>query len=574
MKECPSQQETAFNCTGRRMRMPLQFWLITFGVLAVVFALQVTSAVQESQTHDEAAHIAAGYSYWTTGDFRLNPEHPPLSKLLASLPLLLFRPTLTPAGEDWQRADAFAIGKKFLYKNDVPAGTLLLASRLVTMVIGLVLILSIGWWTARTVSPVAGLAALLLFAFEPSVIAHSRYVTSDVPVALFIWLSCISWYSYLNQPNPWALMRTGILIGCAIATKFNGIIVFPIFALVWLAYRSPARSERCARTASILLGVSGVVVLSVYFFDTRAIAEDPVLSARIEQVYPHDGSARSRVLQAVLHAPIPGYYFLRGLHLLIRHNQSGHLAYLMGSIYDRGSWLYFPVAFVVKSSVAWILLLISAVLITIRQFSQHDIDTKQQRVLVSLIVPVVVYLGVSLTSSINIGIRHLLPVYPFISAFIAIVICNAMPKLRPFQVKAAAALLFLFVVESCLAYPHYVSFFNAAAGSALNGHKFLLDSNLDWGQDLLRLRTWVERNEARPLCLSYFGTAEPAYYGIEAQSLASVRSENELADLTCVVAISAEHHFGLRDDPFAALRSLNPTDRVGHSIYIYDLRKR
>jgi len=112
-----------------------------------------------------------------------------------------------------------------------------------------------------------------------------------------------------------------------------------------------------------------------------------------------------------------------------------------------------------------------------------------------------------------------------------------------------------------------------AAGGAANGHRYLLDSNLDWGQDLKRLKFWTETHNSQPLCLSYFGTADPAYYGIQYRPLPAARDATGLVGLDCVVAISAEHLFGLKDAPFAALRSLAWSERAGDSIYIYDLRQ-
>jgi len=162
--------------------------------------------------------------------------------------------------------------------------------------------------------------------------------------------------------------------------------------------------------------------------------------------------------------------------------------------------------------------------------------------------------------------------YPFLSAFIAIALLKRMPKVT--LRIATWTLIFFFALESTSAYPHYLSFFNLAVGGAGNGHRYLLDSNLDWGQDLIRLKHWVELYNTPAICLSYFGTADPSYYGITYRPLPHVRNKRDLEALDCVVAISVEHLYGVKEGPFAALQSVPRKDQAGDSIYIFDLRRR
>jgi Dolichyl-phosphate-mannose-protein mannosyltransferase len=537
-------------------------------VLGSVCLLEITSSIQDSQTHDEAAHIVAGYSYWKTGDFRLNLEHPPFSKLLSSLPLLLLNPTFGPPADAWRAADEFSIGRDFLYHNRVPADTLLLATRAVIIVVSLVLGLSVAVWVRARAGTMAGIIATVILLLEPTVLAHSRYVTSDIPVTLFIWLTWISWYSYLEQPSAWKLGRTATLTGLAIATKFNALVLYPIFILSSLAERRKFSTPDKAFIALVLVLAPFVVVLVAYGFDTRSLAADPVLSTRLQTIYPVTRTMNSYITQALLHIPIPGYYFFRGFQLLLRHTRSGHLTYLMGVISQRGSWKYFPLAMLVKSSTGWLLLLFTSLgLVLFRKVKRQQTD---MRLAYALLVPASAYFAVSLFSPITIGIRHLLPIYPFLCAFIGVVLFKERSGRK---LTVAVISLLLLIGESLNAYPNYLAFFNAVSGGNLNGHRYLLDSNLDWGQDLKRLKTWVDSHHAAPLCLSYFGTADPSYYGIIYEPLPRLRASQEVSRLNCIVAVSAEHLFGLEEAPFAALQSIPTLDRVGGSIYIYDLRR-
>jgi 4-amino-4-deoxy-L-arabinose transferase-like glycosyltransferase len=529
--------------------------------LCVAAVLAATSAAQDAQTHDEAVHLTGGYSYWRTGDFRISPEHPPLFKLLAASPLLLLDPEFRPDKDDWQHVEDWPISRNFLYHNRVAAETMLMSARAVTIFLGLVLAVSLAWWVTAHAGRAAGFAAFLMFAFEPTVLAHSRYVTTDIPVTLFIWLASISAIDYLKKGTRGPLLRTGILLGLAFATKFNALFLPIVLLLTWRLYRKPTWRQTFLH-AGALAGIAIVVVLLTYGFNTRSAMEDPVMARQIE-------AGRSEaLLRDAATVPIPGYYFLRGLHLMIRHQTGGHFAYFMGDTGSRGSWLYFPVALLVKSSLAWLALLILAIAIAVfrRSFWKEHRD-----LLLPLAIPAGIYFAFAVISPVNIGIRHVLPIYPFLCAFSAIVLFSD----KQWRILRAAAtiLLALFLAESASAYPNYLAYFNQAAGGPKNGHHYLLDSNLDWGQDLKRLARYADKQDVQPLCLAYFGTADPAYYGIRFRPLPALQTAEDLEQLNCVAAVSAEYLYGLKDHPFKALQSLKPTTLIGASIYLYDLRQ-
>ena len=498
-------------------------------------------------------HLVAGYSYWKTGDFRLSPEHPPLSKMIASVPLLWLELQFAPSSQDWQNADPWPIAKSFLYRNVISADSIMLAARIPVMAMYVILGLSLTWWVARKAGRAAGFVALVMFAFEPTVLAHSRYVTTDIPVTLFIWLACISWYSYLEQGGDWPLVRTGVLTGLAFATKFSALFLPLMFVVTCSKASKPSWQK-----IPILLGIAVAVAISTYGFDTLSIAEDPTV---------HDSKAmtsENALVRGALHLPIPGYYFIRGIQLLARDQIGGYPTYLMGTASRRGKWGYFPTAVLLKSSLAWLALMFLAAVLAIIQKKRPNV--------ILLAAPALVYFGFSLASSFNIGIRHLLPIYPFLCAIAAIVLFGTNQKTL---IKVSASILVtLFLAESASAYPNYVSFFNVAAGGSKYGHRYLLDSNLDWGQDLKRLKHYLAEHDIPAICLSYFGTADPEFFGIHHQPLPHLKSAKDLDNLDCVVAVSLQHLYATEAPPFEALQRKTPTDRVGASIFIYDLRRK
>jgi hypothetical protein len=534
-------------------RSSLVYPVASCAALVLAAVLLVTSAAQDSQTHDEAVHLVSGYSYWNTGDFRLSPEHPPLAKLIASLPLLWLQPDFTPHPEYWQRADPWPIGKSFLYANHISADSILMAARVPVMLMGLVLAASLAWWVSRIAGGLAGFAALLMFVFEPTVLAHSRYITTDIPSTLLIWLSCVSWYSYLEHGSNRQLARTGVITGLAFATKLNALFLPILFLFTWRRNSKPTWAK-----VSILLGIALLAALSTYGFSTGSIAEDPSLSSQMVAT----GSPDSLRYKAI-HLRVPGYFFFRGIHALMRDEIGGLQTYFMGSLVQGSTWKYFPAAFLLKSSVAWLALLLLAGILAVTQ-------TKNPRVSL-LAIPALVYFAFAIAGSFNIGIRHLLPVYPFLCAAAAIVLFNAGQKS---YIKAVGAvLLALFLAESASAYPNYLSFFNGAAGGTKNGHHYVLDSNLDWGQDLKRLKQYLAEHQIEKVCMSYFGTAEPAFYGIQYEPLPVLTKAEELNALNCVAVVSLQHLYATQNLPFQALQQLTPTDRVGASFFIYDFRR-
>lgn len=543
------------------------FWAIVAILLLLLAGRQALSALQESQTIDEAAHLAAGYSYWKTGDFRLLPSHPPLAELFCALPLLWLKPDFSPTPAAWREADEYAVGKQFLYHNRVPADTLLFAGRAMTILVTLALGLTIAWWTRRRFGSSAALFSLLAFSFSPNIIAHGRYITTDLAVTAFFFWSCVSWLGYLETGSARKLLQTGVLAGLAFATKFNALILYPIFFLLFLVYRWQFPEARRRQSSATLLAsfvlVPFLIVYSLFFFDTRSLLQDPRLGPRL--------AGTSGPAHALAQIPIPAYYYARGLHMLVRDLHGGHHGYLLGRNLHRGSWMYFPVAFAVKTPLAILLLLLACAALAAGKLRERS---SLPFVWWALALPPVVYFAVSMASSLNIGLRHILLIYPFLDILIGAVLFGTTRGRR--SAWAGACAIFcgaLLIVESFSIHPHYLAFFNIASGGPQNGPRYLLDSNLDWGQDLKKLKQWTALNHASPLCLSYFGQADPEYYGISYQPLASVRNQQELAKLNCVVAVSSHYLFGTEFQRFRALHTLEPLERIGYSIYIYDLRK-
>ena len=535
------------------------FWPAIIVLLATMGAMMSIAARLESQTFDEALHLTAGFSYWKTGDFRLNREHPPLSKLLTAFPLLFTAARLPDRPEAWRKADQIEMSTEFLYRNGVDADTLLLLGRSVTILLTLTLGLVIAMVARRRWGAAAGLVALGLYATDPNFIAHGHYITSDVPVSLAMLISVLIWDRYLRTGRGRDLVLAAAALGGALATKFSAVFLLPVH---WLVYflRRPAGHRR-----PLVASIGAVLILLLTYGPASwkmLQGHYPPLADQVGDSFPAAAwfSAISRDLR------LPAHPYLEGIWFLFLHTWDGHRSYLLGRISEEGSVWYFPVAVAVKTPVAVLaLLLVAAVALAVSA-------KRVPRSTWLLALFPAAYFAICLNGRLNLGLRHLLPVYPFLYLWIgwAVAVAVAGRWKRPAMMLLVLAGT-MQTAEIARASPHYTAFFNAPAGGPENGYRYLLDSNLDWGQDLKKLKKWMDRQRLEKVCLSYFGMADPYYYGIADSWLPGPDS----AVPDCVAAVSLTHLYDVYFETprHQWLRKRKPMTTIGHSIWIFDLRK-
>ena len=529
------------------------FWPAALVLLAIMAVTEALSVRMDSQIWDEAFELASGYTYLLTGQYRLSVEHPPLPRTLAALPLLALGATAPLTHPSWAQSNEVAFGGEFLYRNRVPADTMLWAARLVMIGFTLALGLAIALWTRRQFGATAALVALALVVFEPTILGPGRYVKGDVAVALFGFLAVTAWASYLESRKTSALLWTGLASGLAFTSKFSAVYLGPALVLLALiAWWRGGRAFPWLRTAAagaVALGVTALTTIAVYA--------------------PHTLELFSRDSRHPL---------ILGIQTLMGHNRAGHPGYLLGAISSHGWWYYFPVAFAVKEPAALLAgLAVAVALGALWLVRRRGTLAASLRAIplawFTLLVPIATYLPLALSGNIDCGIRHLLPIYPSLLILTAAAFALGLPRART---AASIALVVLVAVESLSVYPSYLAFFNVFAGGPKNGPNYLLDSNIDWGQDVRRLKAYLVRHRVGKPCTCYFGTAAFSYYGIDADEVPDSSGMAAPRNIDCLVAVSATPLFGLYVPPerFAWLRALEPTDRIGYSIYIYDLRKK
>ena len=550
----------------------VKFLSIVAILLSAMAWMMVSSVRQESQTYDEGIHLAAGYSYWKTGDYRLNLEHPPLGKLLNAIPLLWLNPPLPLNHPSWRGPDEFQFGLQFLYYGPDSPKHILFSARMVTVALTLILGLCLSLWARSYFSDWVAIAGLAFFCFDPTVIAHGRYVTTDLVIALTSFLAAAAWLSWLERGGIWRLPAAGFALGLAMASKYSWPFLLVVFPLIALAIRAPWKRTVFGLPVAIALG--GLVVAATY-----APVASKLIPATLSYRTAHpeaillntaiEGSLEASTplgLAAMWASPrigIQDHPYLKGILQHAVHARFGHPSYLLGQVSNFGWWYYFPVALAVKEPVGLLL----GVMLCL--FAGLAMWRKSPALQLAGIV-VAVYLTVAMLANINIGIRHLLPLLPFSYIVIAAVLFERWPRML-------LACVLLMAAETTWRHPHYLPFFNVLAGGPQNGPRYLVDSNLDWGQDLERLRDWRDANlGSNHLCLAYFGGASMEYYGMAGSPVPSTDDVEGRKSMDCIAAVSATLLVGAyeKSGAYQWLRERKPWGRVGYTYYLFDLRKK
>ena len=546
--------------------------------LLIVLSLQLFLSVRrESQTWDEANHIFAGYRSWTNTDYGLNPEHPPLVKLLATAPLLWSQPKSPALEERFFKEDAFLRGKEFLYQND--PDTILARTRTAAAILTLLTALVVFFGTKEIFGTGAAFIALTLLTFDPNLLAHGALITTDVGLACFMFLSVYMFYRFVTSPSVLRLIMAGAAVGLVLAVKHTGLLVLPILLLLALCEIIVKRNPRYALRilgSLVLIALIGCVVLwSFYGFRYAArpngLQLNPPLVEYLQGLKPYE--ARPLLIAARLHLLPESYlYGLADVKLTANY----YTSYVLGKVYAHNVWFYFPVAFLIKSTLGVLaLLLLSLGVVVTRRLSCR-------REIVFLTVPVIFYLLVALTVGMNIGVRHILVVYVFLYVLIGGATWALIRKSRRWAYAVGVCLL-VHAASSVMAFPNYIAYANELWGGPSQTHKYLTDSNADWGQQLKSIKQYLDQRGVKECWFEYFaaGVAEPSYYGIPCKPLPTLSTlwlnvPIEVPNtLNGPVLISASNLSGVEFgpgtlDPYGQFKLLKPTAVIDQSVFVFD----
>jgi 4-amino-4-deoxy-L-arabinose transferase-like glycosyltransferase len=553
--------------------------LIVLGLLAVMAANLLTVITRKSITIDEIAHIPAGYYHLVAGNYTLNNEHPPLVKMWAAVPLLFLQPNEPPLASaddaDFyaRTGDAFA---NFWGANPSAFEAISFWTRVPMIVLTLVL----GWlifvFAKDLANPRAGVLAVILYSLEPNMLAHGRIIHTDLPAALAYLLFVLALYRYHRLPSLRAALVLGLVTGVALVTKFSLVIVVPLFAVAMSAWilRAPSRLDRAHIIRHALLAglVALIAINLVYRFQRQ-----PIVPADIAWIRMRTPEYAQMVMGGIraLSVFFPNY-FLFGIYNVVVHNHAGHAGYLLGQYRDTGWWYYFPVVFALKTTLAFLALALVALL-----WGSWRLAARREGPLLFIVGPVALYTAIALTSGINIGIRHFLPVFPFLFILAALFLERLLrvTKWRSLAAILVALLIAAMGFETVRVYPDYVSYVNQLRGSQ-PAWKVLSDSNVEWGDDVKAVAAYLlAHGETRVSGATSAGWLTFRFFGIDYVDLCPPRYVNPIP--TTYVAIGASFLNGStvpgsaelpevkRENYFAAYRDRKPEAVFGTSIYLY-----
>ncbi len=631
-------------------------------VLALLLFQCAFFAAKDSPTYDEPNHIASGYSYLATGDFRMSLAQPPVARMLMALPLLPARPSLNLNSESWKQADDWTFAREFLFHSGNDADAIVFWARFPIALLCVLLGFFVFKWARELYGFRAACFSLLLYSFSPNILAHGRLATTETPLACFGFISAYYFWKLMKSPGWRNALLSALFLGLALSAKYSGLmfgISFVLIAIVWGVLirgsvpalqtglgaptspshrvRESGRNPGAGRTGRlreestalktlvafclIVLVVGLLIALLSSGLDMKPVMEYPAVQAKIAQFGEEGvfvfGSPALGSMAKNLASSLPMPRYLVGVLFNHFHFKRGHMAYLHGEWKLKGWWYYFPVAFLLKEPLPLLLLILLAACTGIREtFSARRRRGAASSTpsgqpgrcaaeLVLFAIPVVSLLWSMAFVRLNIGFRHIVFLLPFIYVLLGRVLRSDTPEpeagtipfvasspgqrpaspqnlarssrewFRPSFVFAAAMLLW-FCMESALTSPHHLAYFNELAGGPKGGVNWLVDSNLDWGQDLKRLRDYVGRNKVESLRLAYFGTADPSYYGIQSKPL-TVQDFQNLEDSELFAeyagerwALSVTNYAAfVRQAPWLKKIAGEEDARIGFSIFIF-----
>lgn len=500
--------------TSWQWTLPAHGWLLC--LLIAHGVLSVSSLVQKSVTIDEFGHLPAGVLLLETGDRSFASLNPPLMPWLAALPTRLVAPSgdanpVAPGAERLARTIAnpfWRAGYRFMADRGADYQRLFVAARLVSVAVVMLLAVVVYAW-ARELAPqrpaFAGLLAAGLVLFSPNVLAHGRLVTTDAGAAAAMTLALYAAWRFVQRPGTSRAVALGVAFGLAQLVKFTAVLLVVVLATQFvLAWYRAGPAARCAIARGALVGAA--VALGVVHAGYGFQHPFPALS---------DFDLHSQRLTALLgwlpdgvRLPVPGDY-LAALDRQLRALEAGDASFLLGQSYHGGRWDYFLVLLATKIPIGVWLLSCGLVFEQLRGRWRQDAD-----VLAVLGGPALLLFAVgSFAAQKQIGLRMILPVLPL--WFCGLAVLAARSRAGPWRDRAVVAAAVLAAAASLRAHPDYLPYYNVIAGGSEAGHRVALQSNYDWGQDLIALRERLDTLGAGPVQLLYYGRVDPAIYGID-----------------------------------------------------------
>ena len=556
-------------------------------VLLSIFLFELTLTVRRTSiTWDEDDHIYAGYMSLTRGDFGLNPEHPPLVKQLAAIPLLSLQLKM-PALENREfKHEAFLGGKDFIFRND--AETILFRARMAAALLTFLLAILVFLAGCEMFGVEAAFIALTLLVFDPNVLAHGAVVGTDMGLTCFMFAAIFAFYRYVRFPSTKRPIVVGLATGLTLASKHTGILLIPMLVMLSAAelFRKPENEQkrepvgkRAGRLAIAFVAISAIALTTLWaFYGFRYAARGAGLQLNppfAQSVHYLSRPHEVRLLETVAHYHLLPESYLDGL-ADVRIMSDFYTSYLFGKIYPHGVWYYFPAAFAIKSTLPFLFLLCLAVwMIASRRLTGT-------REILFLTIPPAFHLFIAMSAGMNIGLRHILPMYPFLYVLGAGAAWKMIDGNRRWA-YVVALLLVLQAVATTRSFPAYMAYANELWGGPSQTYKYLSDSNADWGQQLKSTKAYLERQGIKECWFVYFaeGPVNMKDYGIPCKPLPTIGSlwlqegidAPPAVDGTILISAGdlSGFEFGAGPlNPYEVFKHAEPSATIDYAVFVFN----
>jgi hypothetical protein len=491
---------------------------------------------------DDSMHIPAGYSYLLTHDYRLNQEHPPLIKLLSGLGVWHLHPHFPFESPGWTQATTpedpedgmVKIEEAFFETNAPQFEQLAWYGRLPVLVIPLLLLLAVWWFTRELFGPLPALIATFLLATEPNIAGNSIVVQNDILSALALLLFVIALKRFLTNGTFRESLMLGAAFGIALASKYSLVVLIPVCFAIVIAWAIRGLVKKRSSFGSVALSVSCVFIVAyvilIAFYSFQVDAIDTNESSAIAGWFyltGHTAELFKRLLMWL--PPLLPRYFVYGIDMVVQDSRDGRPTFLLGQVSDTGWWYYFPVVFTLKTTIPFLITSIGGLL-----WAAFQVLRRKRYVLLYATLPAVLYLALAMSSHLNIGVRHLLPMFPFAAivgaGFISALIEAAFKRSRLVGIAFAVLVLLPSLIIYFLTFPNYLTYTNPLAGGRDRAWHKLSDSNLETGQEVKPLAKYLTAHGQNRVTGIMVGGEFLRFYGVQLEDFPGWESDDGDSD--------------------------------------------
>jgi len=571
-------------------------------ILILLFLFQsVITLTSKTPVFDDPAAITIGTYFVKYLDTSMYILHPPLIYILAGLPLQFVDINLPYSYKECTEMGFYKCSQDTVFESNNDVEKIGTYSKIPFIVISLILGLILFFFAKELYGKNAGYFTLTLYAFSPTILGYNTIIFTDLVVTFFIVSATyFLWKLLIQGYTKTRLIFAGIFLGLALASKFTAILLIPIIVIFFIIKIIQDKNNnrkiflRIHSVKLILILLIGLITLHAsYFFSFGTITDSiperylDTIESEIGKRFPEGSSSRGIVDFLVYDIKIPIPQYFAGIAAQNKIGSSGgKKGYLNGEIYEGGKWYYFFEVLLIKTQIPLIIFFITALIFTLRAVRGNIINE------LFILIPIIFFLGVFLINNFNLGLRHILPIFPFVFLLSSrIVNINLKNNMHNFIFKTSIVFLLLwYILITILIMPNYAAYFNELVGGPKNGHYYLLSSNLDMGQDLKKLSDYIKAKNLGTIKLSYHGSFDPSYYNISYEPLPmefyipwvsgfdpdkpkqNYKENCSKKQGIMAISVSNLHNYHLLNKScFKWLNDYSPIKKIGYTIFIYNV---